>query len=293
MNQHQPSSRKSPLLTRRRFVGTTFGGLATGVGFYEWATRVEPHWLQITEHMLPIANLPTSFDGKRLVQISDFHIGMTDEHYLFSAIDKVNQLRPDILVLTGDFIDHNFADATNAVHRVFSLLNPGSIATLGCLGNHDYGRRWAEARVADRVVDVMSEMGVRVLRDEHVDVGGLDVYGLDDYWSPRFDARTLMRRANPSNASLCLCHNPDVCDRPVWGDFQGVILAGHTHGGQCKPPYLPPPRLPVVNRNYVGGFYDVGPGRTLYINRGIGYGFKARFNCRPEITSFTLQTLES
>jgi predicted MPP superfamily phosphohydrolase len=71
-------------------------------------------------------------------------------------------------------------------------------------------------------------------------------------------------------------------------DFRGWVLAGHTHGGQCKPPFLPPPLLPVKNRRYVAGEYDIGPGRWMYINRGLGYLRRVRFNARPEITLFTL-----
>jgi hypothetical protein len=75
----------------------------------------------------------------------------------------------------------------------------------------------------------------------------------------------------------------------VWGNFRGQILSGHTHGGQCKPPFLPPPMLPVNNRSYVAGHYDLGRGRSLYINRGVGHTRQVRFNCRPEVTLFTLE----
>jgi predicted MPP superfamily phosphohydrolase len=67
------------------------------------------------------------------------------------------------------------------------------------------------------------------------------------------------------------------------------VLAGHTHGGQCKPPFLPPPLLPVRNRRYTAGEFAVAPGRTLYINRGLGHLIQVRFNVRPELTLFTLE----
>ncbi|HEY9229692.1 MAG TPA: hypothetical protein VIP11_23785, partial [Gemmatimonadaceae bacterium] len=70
---------------------------------------------------------------------------------------------------------------------------------------------------------------------------------------------------------------------------EGWFLAGHTHGGQCKAPFLPPPLLPVRNRRYVSGIVDVAQGRTLYISRGVGHLIRARFNVRPEITVFTLR----
>ena len=87
---------------------------------------------------------------------------------------------------------------------------------------------------------------------------------------------------------MALSHNPDTADRPVWGGMRGWILAGHTHGGQCRPPFLPPPILPVRNKRYSSGAFDVGPGRTMYVNRGLGYMLRVRFNARPELTLFTL-----
>jgi hypothetical protein len=85
-----------------------------------------------------------------------------------------------------------------------------------------------------------------------------------------------------------LCHNPDGADQPGWGDYQGWILAGHTHGGQCRPPFCRPPCLPVENPRYVAGEVDLGDGRRLYINRALGHLLRLRFNVRPEITAFRL-----
>ena len=273
------------MISRRIFAG----GVLTGSGLLGWATCIEPFWLQIQESPLLVVGLPAKLEGKRLVQVSDFHLGTTSEAHILAAIDAVNSLKPDLLVITGDFIDHSFQGATSTIQRVFENLRPSTIATLGCLGNHDYGSNWSETKVADQVTATLSELGIRVLRDEHVNVEGLDVFGLDDYWSPLYLSRQVLPESTADRGSLCLCHNPDVCDQDIWGDFQGVILSGHTHGGQCKPPFLPPPRLPVSNRRYVGGFYQLDRDRTLYINRGIGYGLKARFNSRPEITCFELQ----
>src|SRR5207249_9777558 len=98
---------------------------------------------------------------------------------------------------------------------------------------------------------------------------------------------------DPAKPSLVLCHNPDTADLPVWRDFRGWILAGHTHGGQCRPPFLPPPLLPVANRRYTAGEFQLDGGRKLYINRGIGHLLPARFNVRPEITIFRLTADET
>jgi hypothetical protein len=89
--------------------------------------------------------------------------------------------------------------------------------------------------------------------------------------------------------TIVLSHNPDTADEPVWGNYQGWILAGHTHGGQCKPPFLPPPELPVKNRRYTAGAFELSGGRRMYISRGVGHLLRVRFNARPEIPVFHVQ----
>ena len=159
---------------------------------------------------------------------------------------------------------------------------------MACLGNHDYGFRWAQTHIADELVQIARQFDIQVLRDERIEYEGLSISGIDDYWSPRCNPRHLLRSMDPNAASLCLCHNPDVCDLHDWSSFQGAVLAGHTHGGQCKPPFLPPPILPVKNRRYTSGFFELNPGRELFITRGLGYTTQVRFNCRPEIAVFTM-----
>ena len=108
--------------------------------------------------------------------------------------------------------------------------------------------------------------GVVMLRNQIHDVAGLQIVGLDDLWGDRFDPVLAFKRYDPARAAIALSHNPDTVDLPGWGGFQGWILSGHTHGGQCKPPFLPPPVLPVRNRRYTCGEFELSGGRTLYIN---------------------------
>ena len=112
--------------------------------------------------------------------------------------------------------------------------------------------------------------------------------GIDDFWGVNFEPRRALARLDRDRPGVVLCHNPDVADLPLWDGCRGWMLSGHTHGGQCKPPFLPPPFLPVKNPRYVAGAYDLGPGRRLYINRGVGHLRRARFNARPEVTVHTL-----
>src|SRR5690606_340695 len=90
--------------------------------------------------------------------------------------------------------------------------------------------------------------GVRVLRNEVAMVGDLQLFGVEDYWGPAFDLESAVLLIDPDRPMLSLCHNPDVADLPAWQSVRGWVLCGHTHGGQCKPPFLPPPILPVQNK---------------------------------------------
>jgi predicted MPP superfamily phosphohydrolase len=272
-------------VTRRRFLAYLAAG---GLGVYAW--RIEPHWVEVVERDLPIEYLPGPLEGKRLIQLSDLHVGpRVDDDYLIGALQRVNALAPDILALTGDFMTEGEGGPLDRVARVVEHLRPARLATLAILGNHDYGAGWANADLADRLVRRLEGLGIEVLRNAVREVEGLQVAGLDDLWGPHFNPFAVLARLDPDRARLVLCHNPDAADEPIWPGYRGWILSGHTHGGQCKPPFLPPPLLPVKNRRYVAGEIDLGAGRRLYINRALGYLRRVRFNVRPEITVFTLQ----
>ena len=282
-------------MNRRDFLkfGTLAGvSGAVGVGGYTWL--VEPHWEEVVERDLPVVHLPSSLLGARLVQVSDIHAGpRVDSGYLVGAFDRAGALQPDVVVFTGDFISVVYdRPAGNAdvgeLREVLAHFPHGRLATLAILGNHDYGLNWAEPAVAARVVAEAERAGMRMLRNEVATAGGLDVVGVDDLWARRADTKRALA-ARTSDAAIALCHNPDAMDRLAWGNYKGWVLAGHTHGGQCKPPFLPPPILPVRNKRYTAGEIPVADGRRLYINRGLGHLIRVRFNVRPEITSFRLR----
>lgn len=261
--------------------------VGAGVGLYTW--RLEPHWLEVVERRLPIAGLPDGLIGARLAQLSDLHVGpRVDDAYILRALDRVRALSPEIVVYTGDFRSHEDDDFARA-GRIFPRLALGTRATFGILGNHDYGPRWANARTAGRVADMARDAGVRMLRNEVAEIDGLQIAGLDDMWARQFQLKKTLGALDPRRASLVLSHNPDTADQPGWETYSGWILAGHTHGGQCKPPFLPPPILPVQNRRYSAGEFALSGGRHMYINRGIGHLLRVRFNVRPEITLFRLE----
>jgi len=276
-------------ITRRRFlaaVGTAVGGTAA------YAYGVEPHLVTVVRRDLPIAGLPTDLDGKRLVQISDLHIGPTGDDYLIDCFARVGKLRPELVVITGDFMTAHGTEELDRVGRVLGHLPKPPLGVFGSLGNHDYGRTWKDTRTADALAPVVTDAGIRLLRNERADVAGLQLVGLDELWARRFHPEEALAGFDLARPGLVLSHNPDTVDRRGWGAYQGWILSGHTHGGQCRVPFLGAPFVPVENLRYVSGEFDLGDGRRLYVNRGLGFNRRIRFNARPEITAFTLRRVD-
>ena len=279
------------MFTRRRFMQTSAAAIASGLGFYTW--QVEPHWLEIVRRPLPIVDLPVPLKGCTLAQLSDIHVGrQVSDRYVAQTFQRVQALAPDIVVYTGDFISYD-TDIYAHADRVYADPPQGRLATLGILGNHDYGPGWSQPAVAARLVDLLRAAGIRVLRNEVTEVAGLQIVGMDDLWAGKFSSVRALAALDRRRPAVALSHNPDTVDLPGWGGFEGWILAGHTHGGQCKPPFLPPPFLPVENRRYTAGVFDLVGNRRLYISHGVGHTLQVRFNVRPEVTLFELQAADA
>ena len=280
-------------ISRRRFIKVGIGAAvaATPPALLAYTLAIEPHWLEIVRRPLPIRGLPEALNGRTLAHLSDIHIGpQVGDEFVLESFAKVKALSPDIVVYTGDYISYRpqRGEATYAqLREVFSQSPRGRLGTVGILGNHDYGTNWSELPVARRVAAEIERAGVHLLSNDVANVAGLDFIGVDDLWARRSDSRAALALRR-SDAAIALCHNPDAQDALDWADYSGWVLAGHTHGGQCKAPFLPPPLLPVRNKRYVKGEVAVDSRRTLYINRGLGHLIQARFNVRPEITLFTL-----
>jgi uncharacterized protein len=274
-------------LNRRRAIKSLVAA-GLGVGLYTW--RIEPHWLEFTYPALPVLDLPRELEGRTLAQISDLHIGpKVDDDYIIQSLRRVQELSPDFVVVTGDWITYRGPQQIEQLLRIMPNMPRGRLGTVGILGNHDYGFNWRMIHVANQVAASVRAAGVTLLRNESVTIAGLQFIGLDDLWSPRFEPETVLAQKGEDSSTVVLCHNPDAADRAVWGKYQGWILAGHTHGGQCKPPFLPPPLLPVKNKRYTAGEIELSGNRRLYISRGVGHLLRARFNVRPEIAVFRLQ----
>jgi predicted MPP superfamily phosphohydrolase len=278
-------------MERRKFIkNTLFTGIGASLvgGFYSW--QIEPFWLEFVKVKMPIKNLPKDLIGKTLMQISDVHVGNKfDYEYIIDSFKKARLYNPDFVVYTGDFVSYETPEQFDQLEKVFKYAVNGKLGTAGVLGNHDYGIDWLEPNVAERISSILDRANVTTLRNEEVSFSGLNILGIDDYWGSNFNPVKIMDKYDAKKANLVLCHNPDVCDLNVWNNYKGWILSGHTHGGQVKPPFLNPPILPVKNKRYSSGKFDLYDGRTLYINRALGNLYQVRLNVRPEITIFELE----
>jgi predicted MPP superfamily phosphohydrolase len=301
-------------MNRRRFLAVGAGALtaATGTAVYAW--QIEPYWLDVVHRPMPLEHLPAALEGRTLLQVSDVHVGpRVSSDYLVHSFEVARALAPDFVAFTGDFVSYRSRHEISELARVLRAAPRGRLGSVASLGNHDYGRNWQSVAVADEVSRVATDAGFVVLRNDVRTVAGLQFAGLADFWSPEFgprhgvppegalfapapsrfaraatDASGALRLLVPRQPTVVLSHNPDVQDLPIWDGVRGWVLAGHTHGGQVKPPFLPPPILPVENKRYTSGVFSVGPGRTMYINRGLGFLVQVRLAVRPELTLFTL-----
>ncbi len=290
----EPNTTENKPHTRRKFLGRAVRGCLLGsAGALGYAYGIEPHWVDVVRLQLPIAHLPDALVGRRIVQISDIHVGgSVADSYMTHALASLAELRPDLIAITGDLMTSHRDEQVDHALEVFQYLPPAPLGRFAILGNHDYGRGGNYSQTASRLTNGLADLDVQVLRNQIVDVAGLQLAGLDELLFRQCLIKPTMRQLDPQRSMLTLCHNPDAADQPGWEDFQGWILAGHTHGGQCKFPGFNPPITPVWNKRYTSGTFSLSGNRQMYINRGLGYFHRVRFNCRPEVTLFTLERAE-
>jgi len=293
---------RPPLLSRRSFLWMIGGLFSTGVLGTGYARFIEPAHIQIDEVTLTIPRLPERLAGKRIAQISDIHVGeYLDPRRVAEAIQRVNELGVDLLMLTGDFASVRERNYELRLQRrrqaFFSLVEPlrlAQVPTYAIPGNHDH---WGGL---EPLVRMAREAGVQLLRNEGVTLDeGLWLAGVEDMWGGRPDLKAALRDAPAGATTLLMSHSPDYFDNVVQRDAPvAVQFSGHTHGGQVRLPRLTPgpdglytyaPIVPEYGRHYPIGLRRVGE-RMIYTNRGLGcWPVPFRFNCPPEITVFTLQ----
>jgi predicted MPP superfamily phosphohydrolase len=250
--------------------------------------------LEVTEKTIRLPRLPRAFEGFRICQLSDIHIGPfmpAEEIRKYVAI--ANAQKAEMIALTGDFVTFD-PDTQQAVVEALSGLR-APFGKYGCLGNHDM---WAG--VEDSITGLFRQTDVRMLRGINVPIeSGGDHFNLlgVDFQSPhRFGPTpaTMDLLGNIENlierdgTNILLSHNPDTFDRAASLGID-LSLAGHTHGGQASLEFISPELAPSrLVTPYVAGWFQK-PGGQLYVNRGIGTIFiPIRIGAPPEITIYKL-----
>jgi uncharacterized protein len=262
-------------LTRRAFLRIAGGCCAGGLGY---AALVEPRWLEVTEHTVPVAGLPRTLEGYTIAQLSDVHIGSFGGLHE-RIVRELATRSPQLVALTGDVLDD--AAALPAVRDLVAALAAPSRRVVATLGNWEH---WAEVPL-DELERSYRDAGVTLLANEPLTADGVTIVGIDDACSGHADALGTFARAGSGTPRIALTHAPTILDTlPARCD---LALAGHTHGGQIcalgQSVWLPP-----GSGRFVHGRYDTSAG-IAYVSRGIGTStIGARFTCRPELPFFRL-----
>jgi predicted MPP superfamily phosphohydrolase len=265
--------------------GATGAALIATGGAY--SALIEPHWLTIEKINVFLKRLPPEFDGFTMAQMSDLHRGpYVDDTAIRTAVEAVNPLQPDVVVLTGDFVTRDAALAETCAQSLGVLQARSGVYAI--LGNHDH---WTNA---DEVARALQAQPITVLRNAAIPIdrsgARLWIVGVDDVWERHADLDQALSLVPANQATILLAHEPDYADLAAQYSVD-LQLSGHSHGGQVQLPFFGSPILPYLGRKYPRGLYQIGS-LQLYTNRGLGVvSPPVRFNCRPEITLFTLTSM--
>lgn len=264
--------------------------LAMACGGYGYARYIEPRMIEITRHTITSRLIPRGFDNFKIVQFSDTHLSdVFTSGDLNKAAEKINQLKPDLLIFTGDLIDkpHLFNDHQHALAVLQNLEAP--FGKLCVYGNHDHGGYGTNTYKA-----LMEAADFQVLRNGYrqvqlTDGSRIEFAFLDDVMLGKPDYEGTLSRLSEDAFSILIVHEPDAALK-IGGYPVNLQLSGHTHGGQVQLPFFGPLITPPYGKTYTDGMYTLHD-TAVYVNRGLGTTrLPYRFLARPEITLFTLKT---
>lgn len=238
--------------------------------------------------------LSKRLDGLKIVQISDLHLGSFYDYSAFQEVTRiVNSLKPDMIIITGDFVNNSPKELKRNYNDLKSL--NADIGIFSCLGNHDHYMSDDEHKVLLKALD---EVGANllinrneklVINDSFLNIVGVDNYGMRQKYG---DFKKAFSRIEEENTSILLCHDPTNWDKNIRNQFPAdLTLSGHTHGGQVAWEFN---GLEFKPANFVyrqsEGLYKNG-NNQLYVNRGIGtVGPPLRIGVKPEITEIILKS---
>ena len=267
-------------------VAITSGVAISGSGVI-YGSMIEPNNIEVTINKIPMKNLPSAFEGYKIAQITDLHMGSwLNRERLDEVVNMINAHRPDMVTITGDFITMGDIEpyATDLVESLSKLQATDGV--FGVLGNHDH---WSNVEITRKV---LQEANIIELPNEHKVIeregSQLIIAGLDDVWENQNDIEKLVSGMPPNIPAVLMAHEPDIADEISQTGLFGLQISGHSHGGQIRLPFIGAPLLPRLGRKYPDGSYQVKD-MIQYTNRGIGMvDVPIRINCPREIALFTL-----
>jgi len=284
-NERQPLR----LLSRRTLLRQSAWGMTALLGGGgALSVYGERHWPRVVRVTISPDGLPPALDGYTICQLSDLHRGLlVSEDFIRKAVGVANSLRPDLTVVTGDFVSDRARFARSCGAALSGLQARQGV--FGVLGNHDYWNEDPEA-----VSATLQRSGIQLLTNRSVALQHRGITwslcGVDDWWAGKPDLDAALADVREGAFKVLLCHEPDPADEAA---LRGIPLqlSGHTHGGQVLLPGRRPLVTPDFGHKYPVGLQRVkGSATQVYTNTGLGVIFPPiRINCPPEVTLITLR----
>jgi len=272
-------------VTRRRWLVGLGAGAATGLAA---AAICSDRWdLRTSRVTVPLRGLGGALDGFRIAHLSDLHRGRYGPaSFIREAVDRANLARPDLVVLTGDYVTRSARFLKPCAEELARLTAPHG--KLAVFGNHEH---WTDPDEALR--QLTDTAGCQVLRNESVTFlksgASLCIVGLDDPWTHHEDFDRAFASVPADAPVVVLSHTPDTAPEAARRSV-GLVLAGHTHGGQVVLPGIGPPVVWARTGRRFGGGLNYERATAVFTNRGIGVGgIPLRINCPPEVAVITLR----
>jgi uncharacterized protein len=271
-------------LSRRHFLRIAAIGTCSALAGGSY-TIVEAGWINQTDITILVPRLPNAWKGLRVAFLTDIHHGpWTSLAYVHTIVERANALKPDLILLGGDYV-HRGASYIQPCIAALGILS-APLGVFGVLGNHDHWHGAAETSEAfrDSGIHELTNSGIFLVRGEQ----RLRIAGVGDLWEDTQDITAALGDTKPNETAILLSHNPDYAEQ-ISDSRVGLVLSGHTHGGQVVLPVVGAPFVPSrFGQKYLRGLVQA-PHIQVFVSRGLGtITPPVRFCCRPEINLITL-----
>ncbi len=269
--------------------GAAFGALVSGAAV-EGFLR-EPFQLDVQRLSMVLPSLPVEFDGLKVAQLSDLHIHSVSRAYRL-VIDVIRREHPNLVVITGDLVDRP-EETSACILFLRQVRKAAGVPVVVVPGNWDHRAFPTKQSIAAWHQRLQEETGVRVLANQnavlHRHGSRIWLVGTDDPYFGHADLDASFRGVPDTAFALVLTHAPEAFEELAQRPAAKVVLAGHTHGGQVRLPFIGAVRVPSrYGTRFARGLFKMGD-TFFYINAGIGMShLPIRFLCRPELTFITL-----